>query len=95
MSSVLSALYDDPATNVINFGIPNGALLAMTGAATFAQGSEVKSRATLNLNRPIFIANINNDVRPQAEATTPDQLVAAKTAAKVNLATSSGTAPAC
>ena len=43
------------------------------------------------MNAPIFISNTNNDIRPQAEATTLDQLITAKPAAGVNLATTAGT----
>lgn len=90
MGDVLQAMQAAPATNVINSGVSNTALLAAVGSTTFPTGSETRLRSSVDLNQPIFISNTNNDARPQSEATTLDQLVVAKPAARVVLATSSG-----
>ena len=90
MGDVLQAMQSAPASNVINSGASNAALLAAVGSTTFPTGSDTRLRSSVDLSQPIFINNTNNDARPQSEATTLDQLIVAKPAARVVLATSSG-----
>ena len=91
MASVVTALQADSATNTINNGLSTATLLAALGTATFPANSATRLRTSLSLNQPIFINNSRTDYRPQAEATTLEQLIAAKPATGVNLATSGGT----
>ena len=91
MASVVTALQADSATNTINNGLSTANLLAALGTATFPANSATRLRTSLSLNQPIFINNSRTDYRPQAEATTLEQLIAAKPATGVNLATSGGT----
>ena len=91
MASVETALQADSGTNTINNGISTTNLLAALGSATFPAGSSTRLRTNLALSQPLFINNSRTDFRPQAEATTLEQLVAAKPASSVNLATSAGT----
>ena len=91
MASVVTAMQADTETNTINNGIATTTLLADLGSATFPTGSATRTRTNFSVNAPIFISNTNNDIRPQAEATTLDQLITAKPAAGVNLATTAGT----
>ncbi len=90
-ASVVTALQADSATNTINNGISTVTLLAALGTATFPSNSATRLRTVLNLSQPLFINNSRTDFRPQAEATTLEQLIAAKPAAGVNLSTSGGT----
>ena len=91
MASVVTALQADSTTNTINNGISTTNLLAALGTATFPANSGTRLRASLNLTQPIFINSSRNDFRPQTEAITLEQLIAAKPATGVNLATSGGT----
>lgn len=91
MASVVNALQANPSTNTINnSGASTTALLAALGTETFPTGSITRERTSLGLSQPIFINNTNSDGRPQAEATTLEQLIAAKPASGVNLATTAG-----
>ena len=90
MADVVTAMQADTRTNTINNGISTTNLLAALGTATFRAGSTTRVRTNVSLNQPIFINNTNNDGRPQAEATTLEQLIAAKPASGVNLATAAG-----
>lgn len=76
--------------NVFNVGGSNTALLSALGNAKFAVGSRVRQITTVNATRPIFINSLSTDGRPQAEATTLEQLVAAKPASGVVLSTGAG-----
>ena len=91
MASVVTALQADSATNIINNGLSTATLLTALGTATFPANSATRLRTSLSLSQPIFINNSRTDNRPQAEATTLEQLIAAKPATGVNLATSGGT----
>jgi hypothetical protein len=91
MASVVTAMQADSTTNTINNGISSANLLAALGTTTFPANAATRVRASLTLTPPIFINNSNNDARPQSEATTLEQLIAAKPAKNVNLATSGGT----
>ena len=76
--------------NVINAGVSTTALVAAVGAVKFPAGSRLQVHTTINASRPLYINNLNTDGRPQAEATTLEQLIAAKPASAVNLANASG-----
>ena len=91
MASVVTALQADSGTNTINSGISTTNLLAALGSTAFPAGSSRRVRTNLTLSQPLFINNSRTDNRPQAEATTLEQLIAAKPATSVNLATSGGT----
>lgn len=90
MGSVVTSLQTDSATNVINNGVATTGLLAALGATTYPSGSAIRARTNVNLTQPIFINSISTDGRPQSEATTLEQLIAAKPSSGVNLATASG-----
>ena len=76
--------------NVINAGTSTTALVAAVGVAKFPAGSRLQVHTSVNATRPLFINNLNTDGRPQAEATSLEQLIAAKPASAVNLATAGG-----
>ena len=90
MASVVTALQADTQSNSINNGISTANLLTTLGTATFPANSGTRLRTSINLSQPIFISNSRTDFRPQAEATTLEQLIAAKPATGVNLASSAG-----
>lgn len=90
MTAVVSTLQTDTATNTVNTSVPTTTLTAALGAAIFPSGSAIRARTNLGLNRPVFINSINTDGRPQSEATTLEQLIAAKPSSAVNLATTAG-----
>lgn len=77
--------------NSINNGVATAGLLGALGNASFPAGSQSLTRIAVKVNSAIYISNLYNDGRPQAEATTLDQLVAAKPASGVNLASGGGT----
>ncbi|MES2842493.1 MAG: hypothetical protein V4794_19615 [Pseudomonadota bacterium] len=89
MADVVTELQSD-SENFINTGLSTTGLLAALGAAQFPAGSNLRPGLLLNLTQPIFINSINTDGRPQAEATSLAQLITAKPAAGVNLATGAG-----
>ncbi|WP_332747979.1 hypothetical protein [Hydrogenophaga sp.] len=89
MADVVSELQSD-SENFINTGLSTTGLLAALGAAQFPAGSNLRPGLMLTLTQPIFINSLNTDGRPQAEATSLAQLIAAKPAAGVNLATAAG-----
>lgn len=62
MAEVVSELHADPFTP-FNAGISATSLNAALGSAIFPPGSALRHGPTLNLNRPIFINNINTDHR--------------------------------
>lgn len=90
MGSVVTTLQTDSVSNVINNGVATTGLLAALGATTYPPGSAIRARTGLNLTQPIFINSLNTDGRPQSEATTLEQLIAAKPSSGVKLATASG-----
>ena len=90
MASVVTALQADSSSNTINNGISTANLLTALGTTTFPANSVTRLRSSLNVSQPIFINNSRTDYRPQAEATTLEQLIAAKPASGVNLTTSGG-----
>ncbi|MES2948047.1 MAG: hypothetical protein V4858_05830 [Pseudomonadota bacterium] len=90
MASVITTMQTDSTTNVINNGVATTGLLTALSAATYPSGSAIRTRTGVNLTQPIFINSINTDGRPQSEATTLEQLIAAKPSSGVNLATASG-----
>lgn len=85
MAGVIAALQADSTTNTINNGLTTTHLLTALGTAAFPAGSTRSLRTSVNLTQPIFINSINTDGRPQAEATTLEQLMAAKQATGVSL----------
>lgn len=100
--SVDSSLADQPMADVIaqqqsapgntlNAGAPSAALISAVGSARFPAGSKLQVHTSANATRPIFINSLNTDGRPQAEATTLEQLIASKPASAVNLANAAGT----
>ncbi len=91
MGSVVTTMQADSATNVINNGVATSGLLAALGSASYPPGSAIRTRTSYNLTQPIFINNVNTDARSQSEATTLEQLIAAKPSSGVNLATAGGT----
>lgn len=90
MSSVVNTLQTDSGTNVINNGVATTGLLAALGSASYPSGSAIRARTGYNLTQPIFINSINTDGRSQSEATTLEQLIAAKPSSGVNLVTAGG-----
>jgi len=90
MSSVVNTLQTDTAANVINNGVLTTGLLTALGSSSYPTGSAIRARMGYNLTQPIFINSINTDGRSQAEATTLEQLIAAKPASGVRLATAGG-----
>ncbi|SFF13150.1 hypothetical protein [Paracidovorax wautersii] len=90
MAKVVADMQANSATNSINNRRDNAALLAALGSATFPQGASLRLRNGYTLNQPIFINSLLNDARPQSEATTLEQLIAAKPASAVDLTTAAG-----
>ena len=90
MAQVINALQADPASNPINRDIPTSGLLTAVGTATFPAGAQLLKSTRLLLAPPMFISNTGNQFIPQAQAKTLEELVAAKQAAGVNLATTAG-----
>jgi hypothetical protein len=91
MAAVVNEQQADTAANVINNGVATTGLLAALGGAAFPANSSIDRRTNLMVARPIFINNVNTDARPQSEATTLEQLIAAKPASAVNLSSGGGT----
>lgn len=77
--------------NSINAGQSNTSLVAALGNASFGAGSALRRGITVNLNQPVYIANVSTDFRPQAEATTLEQLVASRPTSGVRLPQGGGT----
>lgn len=90
MADVVTELQSDPENFINTGGLSTTGLLAALGAEQFPAGSNLRPGLSLTLTQPLFINSINTDGRPQAEATSLDQLIAAKPAAGVNLVTAAG-----
>ncbi len=90
MASVVAEQQADTAANVINNGVSTNGLLSALGGASFPANSSITRRKNLQLTRPIFINSISSDGRPQSEATTLEQLIAAKPASAVTLSSGGG-----
>ncbi|MDP3812961.1 MAG: hypothetical protein Q8Q78_18315 [Hydrogenophaga sp.] len=90
MAAVVTELQSDSENFINTGGLSTTGLLAALGVAQFPAGSTLRSGLMLTLTQPIFINSINTDGRPQAEATSLAQLITAKPAAGVNLATGAG-----
>ena len=86
MTAVVTEMQADPASNVINNGLAINNLVTALGSATFPADSNINERHNLTVSPAIFINSLNTDGRPQAEAQTLEQLIAAKPAGAVNLA---------
>lgn len=90
MADVVTELQSESENFINTGGLSTVGLLAALGAQTFPAGSNLRPGLSLTLTQPIFINSINTDGRPQTEATSLDQLIAAKPAAGVVLATAAG-----
>lgn len=90
MAAVVTELQSDSENFINTGGLSTTGLLAALGVAQYPAGSTLRSGLMLNLTQPIFINSLTTDGRPQAEATSLAQLIAAKPAAGVNLATGAG-----
>lgn len=91
MASVVATVQSDAASNTINGnGAPSDALLGKLGTATFPAATNLNTRFNLSLAQPVFINSISADARPASE-TTLENLIAARPAASVVLATGAGT----
>ena len=86
MTAVVTEMQADPASNVINNGLATNSLVTALGTAAFPADSNINERFNLTLSPAIFINSLNTDGRPQSEAQTLEQLIAAKPASAVNLA---------
>lgn len=85
MVRVISDMQADSASNVINNGLSLQQLGADLGSAIFPSGSRINHRTTISLAPSLFINSISGDGRPQNEAQSLEELIAAKPAAGVNL----------
>lgn len=90
MAEVINQLQAEPATNTINQNLTTAGLLAAVGTATFPAGAELQKTTALVLEQPLFVSDTGTQAVPQAQATTLEQLVAARPASGVNLATTAG-----
>lgn len=62
MAEVVSELHADPFTP-FNAGLSITALNAVLGSTIFPPGSALRHGPQLNLNRPVFVNNVNTDAR--------------------------------
>jgi hypothetical protein len=90
MADVVTELQADSENFINTGGLSTAGLLGALGAAQFPAGSNLRPGLQITLTQPVFINSINTDGRPQGEATNLDQLIAAKPAAGVVLATAAG-----
>jgi hypothetical protein len=90
MTAVVTEMQADPATNVINNGLSITNLATALDTAVFPADSNINARFNLTVAPAIFINSLTTDGRPQAEAQTLEQLIAAKPAGAVNLANAGG-----
>ena len=90
MAQVINALQADPASNLINRDIPTSGLLTAVGSTTFPAGAQLLKSTRLVLAPPLYISDTRNQFIAQNQATTLEQLVAARPASGVNLATTAG-----
>lgn len=90
MADVVTELQSDSENFINAGGLDTTGLLAKLGMKAFEGNSSLRPGLSLNLTQPIFINSINTDGRPQAEATSLAQLITAKPAVGVNLATAAG-----
>ena len=91
MAQVVNDMQADSATNVINNGIYVASLLSALGTAVFPAGSAIAARHTLTVVPGIQITSLTGDGRPQAEAQTLEQLIAARPADAVRMGSPTGT----
>lgn len=90
MAEVINALQADQVTNPINKNLTTAGLLAAVGTDTFPAGAQLLRNTSLTLAQPLIINNTNMRATPQDQASTLDQLVTARPASGVDLATSKG-----
>ena len=81
MTAVVTEIQADPASNVINNGVSVTNLVNALGNAVFPAGSSINARHNLTLLPTVTINSLSTDGRPQSEAQTLEQLIAAKPAA--------------
>ncbi|HEY8709956.1 MAG TPA: hypothetical protein VIM34_18415, partial [Burkholderiaceae bacterium] len=91
MTAVVTQMQADAASNVINKGLPVDNLLSALGNAVFPAASSINARYNLTVAPSISIGSLSNDGRPQSEAQTLEQLIAAKPASAVALPSPNGT----
>ena len=90
MAEVINQLQADPASNSINKTLTTAGLLAAVGTATFPAGAQLQKTTALVLAQPLFVSDTRTQAFPQAQASTLEQLVTARPASNVNLATVAG-----
>ena len=93
MTAVVTEMQADPASNVINNGLSVANLVTALGTAVFPESSNINMRVGLQLAPSIMISSLSNDGRPQNEAQTLEQLIAAKPASGVALPNPTGSLP--
>lgn len=91
MASLVDQLQTDSTSNTLNSGMATANLTAALAASVFPTGALLNTRINMALTQPVMINNLGTDGRPQAEATTLEQLIAKKPAAAVVLSKGSGT----
>ncbi len=90
MTAVVTEMQAEPASNVINNGLSVANLVTALGTAVFPEGSNINTRVSLQLAPSIMISSLSTDGRPQNEAQTLEQLIAAKPASAVALPNPTG-----
>ena len=90
MTAVVTEMQAEPTTNVINNGPAVANLITALGTGTFPTGATINARHSLTLSQTVSINSLNTDGRPQSEAQTLEQLIAAKPAGAVVLPSPSG-----
>ena len=90
MTAVVTEMQAEPTTNVINNGLAVANLVAALGTGTFPTGATINARHSLMLSQTVSINSLSTDGRPQSEAQTLEQLIAAKPAGAVVLPSPSG-----
>lgn len=90
MTAVVTEMQADQGSNVINNGVSVTNLVNALGNAVFPAGSSINARHTLTVSPTVTINSLNSDGRPQSEAQTLEQLIAAKPASGALLPTPNG-----
>lgn len=91
MVAVVTEMQADPATNIVNNGLAVANLVTALGGTVFPAGSGINARFNLNLVPSISINSLSTDGRPQSEAQSLEDLIAAKPASAVILPSAYGT----
>ena len=90
MVRVIADMQLDSASNTINNGVPVEQLGADLGSTAFPAGSRINHRTTMSLAPSLSINSLTGDGRPQNEAQTLEDLIAAKPASGVTLPSPGG-----